>query len=160
MPMSEGSGSEASGAAGSGPRATPILLDTHVWIWVVEGSRDRLSPEAVTRIQEASGAGEVLVSAISVWEVSMLASAGRISLARSLDDWVKAALRAPGVRFLELTPEIARESTRLPEGPGGDPADRILMAGARVTGAVLATADRRIVSYGKRGHLAVMDVRP
>lgn len=47
-------------------RAAGLVLDTHVWIWVVEGEAARVSPEAIERIESASEAGEVLVSAISV----------------------------------------------------------------------------------------------
>jgi PIN domain nuclease of toxin-antitoxin system len=71
----------------------------------------------------------------------------------------KAAPRAPGVRLLELTPDIAIESTRLPGTPHGDPADRIMMASARLTGGRLATCDRGIIDYSTQGHLAVLDAR-
>ena len=138
----------------------PIVLDTHVWIWIMEGDRRRLAPPAIDMISEAARAGAVRISAISIWEVSMLEARGRISLARPIDDWVNAALATPGVRLLPLSPEIALESTRLPEGPHGDPADRILMASARVLGGRLATCDAEILNYAARGHLSVLDARP
>src|SRR5690606_11898826 len=96
------------------------ILDTHVWIWAVEGARKALSPVAIREIDEASEAGLLAVSAISVWEVGMLAAKGRISFSRTIDDWVRFALEAPGVRLLPLSPEIALESTRLPEAIHGD----------------------------------------
>jgi PIN domain nuclease of toxin-antitoxin system len=108
------------------------VLDTHVWIWVVEGDRAALAPSAIEAISRAAKEGAVRVSAISVWEVAMLEAKGKISLSRPVDDWVQAALRAPGVSLLPLSPDIAIESTRLPGAPGGDPADRILMASARI----------------------------
>lgn len=138
----------------------PLVLDTHVWIWVVEGVRDELSGEAVREIEAASGRGDVLVSAISIWEVAMLEAKDRIGLDRRVDEWVRAALRAPGLRLLPLSPEIVIESTRLPGTPHGDPADRMLMASARVTGGRLATRDGSIVEYGEAGHVAVVDARP
>lgn len=137
-----------------------IVLDTHVWLWVAEGDRRSLAPRAVQEIEEASQRGDVLVSAISVWEVAMLEARGRISLSRPVEDWVWTALRAPGVRLLPLTPEIAIESTRLPGSAHGDPADRILIASARVSGARLATRDRGILDYATGGHLAALDVTP
>ena len=142
------------------PPAGSLILDTHVWLWVVQGVRHELSVEAVAGIDVAGRTGELLISAISVWEVAMLEAKGRISLSRSVDDWVRAALRAPGVRLLELTPEIAIESTRLPGVAHGDPADRILIASARVVGGRLATRDRSILDYAGNGHLAVLDVSP
>jgi PIN domain nuclease of toxin-antitoxin system len=138
----------------------PILLDTHVWIWVVEGDRSRLAARAVRAIESASQQGNVLVSAISVWEVAMLEARGRIALARPVEEWVHAALRGPGVHLLGLAPEIAVESARLPGTPHADPADRILIASARMAGARLATCDASILDYALGGHLSVVDARP
>ena len=137
-----------------------LLLDTHVWLWAAEGAADALSADALQAIEEASAGGRILVSAISVWEVAMLESRGRISLSRPVDEWVRTALRLPGVRLLELSPEIAVESTRLPGGFHGDPADRILAASARVAAARLATRDRALVAWAADGHLEVLDVAP
>ena len=137
-----------------------LILDSHVWLWIVEGATDAMSPQAVDTIAEAGRSGRVAVSAISVWEVAMLEARGRIGLSRPVDDWVHAALRAPGVRLLELSPEIAVESSRLPGDLHGDPADRILAASARVTGGMLATRDRALVAYASLGHLEVLDVTP
>ena len=140
--------------------SSSLILDTHVWVWVMEGDRTALSAPAVEEIEAASRDGRLLISAISVWEVSKLEAKGRISLSIPLDAWVHAALRAPGSRLLDLTPRIAMESTRLPSEPPGDPADRILMAGARIECARLVTCDRDILEYAGEGHLAVLDGRP
>jgi PIN domain nuclease of toxin-antitoxin system len=142
------------------PAAGALVLDTHVWLWVVEGDQRELAARAIEEIDGASRSGDVLVSAISVWEVAMLEARGRISLSRPVEDWVRSALRAPGIRLLPLTPEIAIESTRLPGSAHGDPADRILIASARVTGGRLATRDRTILGYAGGGHVAVLDVTP
>lgn len=135
----------------------PLVLDTHVWLWAVEGRREEFSARAIEEIDAASRRGEILVPAICVWEVAMLEAKGRLSLSRPVDDWVRAALRAPGTRLLELSPEIAIESTRLPGAPHGDPADRMIIASARVVGGRLATRDRAIVAYARDGHVAVLD---
>jgi PIN domain nuclease of toxin-antitoxin system len=142
-------------------RPDAILLDTHVWIWMVQGAAERMARVAVEEVEEASRRGAILVSSISVREVAMLAARGRIVLSRSVDEWISAALRAPGVRLLELTPEIAIQSTRLPGTHHGEPADRILIASAsRVEGAKLVTADAAILRYAGAGHLRVIDARP
>lgn len=139
--------------------AATTVLDTHVWIWVVEGDRSALSARMISAIEDASRSGQVRVSAISIWEVAMLEAKGRITLSRPVEGWVRAALRAPGVRLLPLDPEIAIESTRLPGNPQGDPADRILIASARQLGAQLATCDRAILDYSAAGHVVAMDCR-
>lgn len=134
-----------------------VLLDTHVWLWMVEGSEAELSARAIEEVDRASRDGRVLISIISVWEVAMLEARGRVSLSRPLDEWVRAALRAPGVSLLPLTPEIAIESTRLPGSAHGDPADRILIASARVQGCRLVTRDRTIIEYSRSGQVTVLD---
>jgi len=136
------------------------ILDTHVWIWMVVGDRTALSPPAIEAIKGSAKQGAVRVSAISVWEVAMLEAKGRISLSRSLDDWVQAALHVPGIQLLPLSPEIAIESRRLPGAPHADPADRILMASARHLGGRLATCDREILNYSESGQLNVLNCRP
>ncbi len=136
-----------------------ILLDTHVWVWLMEGEGKQLSDPVIAELETASNQGELTVSAISVWEVATLEAKGRLRLSRSLDEWVRDALRAPGVRLVQLTPAIALESARLPGAPPGDPADRILMASARIEGAHLATRDRSILKYARTGHLEVLDAR-
>lgn len=136
------------------------VLDTHVWIWVVEGDRTALSASAIEAIEKAAAGGALRVSAMSVWEVAMLEAKGRISLSRPVDDWAQAALQTPGVRLLPLTPEIAIGSTRLPGAPHGDPADRILMASARHLGGQLATCDGGILDYAAGGRVKVLNCRP
>jgi PIN domain nuclease of toxin-antitoxin system len=144
------------------PDATggPLILDTHVWLWLVEGEASQLAAEAIEEIERAGRRGDVLISAITVWEVAMLVARGRITLSRPMDDWVRLALRAPGTRLLPLEPEIGMESTRLPGSAHGDPADRILIASARVTGGRLATRDRGILEYAASGHVTVLDMTP
>ena len=139
---------------------TATILDTHVWIWVVEGDRSALSAPAIEAIERSAKGGAVRVSAISVWEVAMLEAKGRISLSRPIHDWIQAALHVPGVRLLPLSPEIAIASTRLPGAPHGDPADRILMASARHLGGQLATCDREILDYSRGGQLKVLNCLP
>jgi len=140
--------------------ARPLLLDTHIWIWVLEGAVPEIGHAAQNAVMEAGAIGKVLVSAISVWEVGMLEAKGRIRFSLEVGEWVRRALAAPGVHLAPLTPEIALDSTRLPEPVHGDPADRILVATARRMGATLVTRDTRILDYGRQGLLSVIDATP
>lgn len=135
------------------------MLDTHVWIWLMEGLRSELSDATIRVIEEAGSRGELALAAISVWELGMLEARGRITLSRSIDEWVRAALTAPGLRLVDITPEIAVESTRLPGDPHGDPADRMIVATTRVLGGTLVTCDDQILAYGARGHVSVRNGR-
>jgi PIN domain nuclease of toxin-antitoxin system len=135
------------------------VLDTHVWIWLMEGLKSELSDATVRVIEEAGSRSELALAAISVWELGMLEARGRITLSRSIDEWVREALTAPGLRLVDLTPAVAVESTRLPGDPHGDPADRMIIATTRVLGGTLVTCDEQILAYGARGHLIVRDGR-
>jgi PIN domain nuclease of toxin-antitoxin system len=137
----------------------PLVLDTHVWIWAMEGTAGELSNATVRLIEQAAVSGDVAVAAISVWELAMLEAKDRLSLSRSIDEWVAAALTAPGVRLVDLAPEIALDSTRLPGLAHADPADRMIIATTRVLGATLITCDERILTYGKAGHVRVRNGR-
>ena len=125
----------------------------------MEGLKSELSDATVRGIEEAGSRGELALAAISVWELGMLEARGRITLSRSIDEWVRAALTAPGLRLVDLTPEAAVESTRLPGDPHGDPADRMIIATTRVLGGTLVTCDEQILAYGASGHLGVRDGR-
>jgi PIN domain nuclease of toxin-antitoxin system len=60
--------------------------------------------------------------------------------------------------LLPLDTESALESTWLPGTIHGDPADRFLVAIARMTGAHLMTADRKIIEYAGTGYVNVVPI--
>jgi len=135
--------------------SNPVLLDTHAWLWFFNGDR-RLKAAAIKRFENAAAAGQLWVSAISVWEIGMLESKGRITLGRSAEVWVAHALAQPGLRLMGLEPQIALSASRLPGTCHGDPADRILIAGARQFDMSLATADDGIHTYAAAGYLKII----
>jgi PIN domain nuclease of toxin-antitoxin system len=122
-----------------------IVLDTHIWVWWVHGD-ERLTSSQSEMIQ-ASETDIIGVSAISCWEIAKLVENRRLELPVSLEKWFEQALGYPGVRILELTPEISIESTRLPGDFHRDPADQIIVATARVHNCPLVTSDERILDY-------------
>jgi PIN domain nuclease of toxin-antitoxin system len=137
-----------------------VLLDTHVWVWYLEGERARFSARIEPTVEAAAERGDVLVSAISIWEIAQLEALRRLELRQDVRAWVARALACPGVQLKGLSPSIAIESTRLPGAPHRDPADRILIATARLTGAAIVTCDRRVLAYAKQGHVKSIDARP
>ena len=132
-----------------------LLLDTHIWLWLVAGAGE-LNAEARTTISKALGLGMLRIAAISLWEITLLASRGRILLGKPTMLWFDEALADPGPAIEALTPPIAIESYALPGQFHGDPADRMIVATARVAGAVLMTRDRRILDYAAHGHLTTI----
>lgn len=133
-----------------------ILLDTHAWLWLMSGSR-RLGQKAQRLIQQAAEKNRLSVSAISIREIAVLVSKGKISLDRDVSEWVADALSVPGVQIAQLTPDIAIASTRLPGHINQDPADQILVATARHFQLALMTADSNLLDYSGQGHLKAVD---
>ena len=131
----------------------PLLLDTHVWIWLAYGESRRLKPSAVRAIEGAGARRAILISVVSVWEIALLESKGRIELPVPVSAWMKQALDRPDFELAGLEPEIAIESCHLPGGFHADPADRFLVATARLKNAVIVTRDQRILEYGTQGHV-------
>lgn len=124
-----------------------IVLDTHALIWWVSDDQ-RLSAKARTLIEDTlAAAGQVLVSAISAWEVAMLVARDRLALAMDLDEWLLAVECIDGVRIAPVTPQIAVQSVTLPGEFHKDPADRMIVALAREQNAILVTADDKIQRY-------------
>ena len=137
----------------------PVLLDTHVWVWLMFGD-NRLGSANRRMLEKAVPEGRLRVSVISVWEVAMLEAKGRLTLAADCESWVREALAAPGIRVAELTPRIAVSSTRLPGVFHGDPADRMLVATARESEATLLTADEGILHYADEGYVHAVRAEP
>lgn len=133
-----------------------ILLDTHVWLWLLNGEEKLINSQCLSYIEKSVKYSNIRVSVISVWEVGMLESKGRIKFPIDCLDWVNNALNAPGISMVPITPEIAIESSRLPGKFHGDPADRIIVATVRKLGATLISHDRNIISYGKMKYLKVI----
>jgi len=133
-----------------------ILMDTHVWLWFVLGE-DKLHSKARTLIAESAGHSSLYLSSISLWEASMLEAKGRLVLSKECFIWIKESLAIPGLTVVPITPEIAVDSTRLPDDFHGDPADRIIVATARNKDAVLLTRDGKILEYGKAKHLKCLE---
>jgi PIN domain nuclease of toxin-antitoxin system len=128
-----------------------IVLDTHIWIWWVHG--DLNLPEHYTEVLKAAEADGLGISAISCWEVAKLVEYGRLELPCPVEEWIREALRYPGMLVLELTPRIAVESTQLPGAFHKDPADQIIVATARVYDCALMTLDSKILAYSHVKHI-------
>ena len=134
-----------------------LLLDTHCWIWAQLGLMQHFSRTAISTIRDAESAGGLLVSVISIWELAMLEKRGRVGIPMNIRKWVAEALNQPGVSVAPLTAEIAIESVNLPGELHGDPADRMLVATARVLGATLLTKDSRLIEYSRRRYVRAME---
>lgn len=131
-----------------------IVLDTHVLLWLAEG-HPRLGRRAVRRIDEALRAETLLVSAISFWEVAMLAAKRRVELEMGPTELRRRSLER-GIQEVPVDGTVAIAAAELPRFHG-DPADRLIVACALAREAQLVTADRALLRW--RGGLVRHDAR-
>lgn len=121
-----------------------FLLDTHVWIWTQE------KPDAIGSSARAlleTTADDLCVSAVSSLEIARLVSGGLLTLQGTVDRWVRAALNSIEARSIDVDHRVAIEAYKLPGRFHKDPADRLLVATARLHDLTLVTADERILDY-------------
>jgi PIN domain nuclease of toxin-antitoxin system len=123
-----------------------ILLDTHVWLWLLH-EPNQLSSKAKAVIDLEEPQNGLLVSAISVWEISVKSSIGKLSLPLPINEWYELARTHSGIVIEPLSPLDAIGSTLIPGSFHKDPADRILIAIARRYGISFVTCDAKILNY-------------
>ena len=115
-----------------------LLLDTHVVLWQLSGSR----PIGTAAQQEIRNADELLFSVVSFAEIGVKAAVGKLTVPTDLRQHILDA----GIRILGLAPDHGLDVARLPLHHR-DPFDRLLIAQARSEGLTVMTADARIPAY-------------
>ncbi|MCO6405150.1 PIN domain-containing protein [Aurantimonas endophytica] len=134
------------------------LLDTHCLVWYLNGDT-RMGPKTRARIEAewGSGSGAAGIAAMTLWEIAMLVSKGRLSVGQDLGRWFAWLLGDGGMRLLALDARVAVDSVSLPGSFHSDPSDRLIVATARCHDMPLLTADRAILAYGAQGHVQAID---
>jgi PIN domain nuclease of toxin-antitoxin system len=123
-----------------------LLLDTHLLLWWLESSPS-LSARARETIRDPENT--VFVSAVSLWEIWLKQSLGKLRLPVDFTE----RLAAEPFESLPLMASHARQVGRLP-WHHRDPFDRVLVAQAQVEKLVLLTADEALTAYGAAVRLA------
>jgi len=123
-----------------------ILLDTHLLLWWLEAN-----PSLCTQAKEMIGNPEntVFVSAVSLWEIWLKQSLGKLRLPPDFTE----KLAAESFESLPLRASQTRQVSSLP-WCHRDPFDRMLVAQAHVEKLILLTADEALTAYGPVVHLA------
>ena len=111
-----------------------LLLDSQTLLWLLDDN-PRLGAMARKTISASPG---VHVSAATVWELTIKAMLGKLSVPTALS----AALTGQGLIVLSITAEHAEAIRDYPELTRHDPFDRLLVAQADRAGLRLLTADR------------------
>lgn len=130
-----------------------FLLDTHVWIWSQEAP-EKLGRRTTSLLTDMRNA--LYVSTASTLEIARLAKDGTIKISGSLNSWVSETLDALSCGTLEISHQIATGAYSLPGDFHKDPADRLLVATARIYELTLVTMDERILRYS---HVGSRDAR-
>ena len=121
-----------------------LLLDTHALLWFVSNHPD-LSPNAAQLI--ADPVNKKIVSVVSLWEITIKVSLGRLSLALPLADFINVHLTPSKVQSLQIeVPHLLTLET-LPHHHR-DPFDRLLAAQALAENVSFISADPAFDSYG------------
>ena len=123
-----------------------LLLDTAVFIWLVEGDA-RLSEPVQGLITDP--ANEVYLSAASAWEIAIKYSVGRLLLRAPPEQYVTGQRRLHRIETLPVGEQAALQVHKLPDYHR-DPFDRIIIAQAIVDGLAVVTPDHQIRQYPVR----------
>ena len=121
-----------------------IVVDTHIIIWDAL-TPDRLSKKAKKAIDKANEKDGILFCEISLWEIAMIITKGRLKIDISYPDFIKLVFASNNFQYQGITPEIAEKSTILPDEINKDPVDRIISATAMIKKASLVTADKNLI---------------
>ncbi|HUD06860.1 MAG TPA: type II toxin-antitoxin system VapC family toxin [Candidatus Saccharimonadales bacterium] len=125
------------------------LLDTHTLLWA------RFSADKLTNTQRAiieSGQEEKFISSITVWEISLKFSLGRIELGGRTPEEFIAGIHGVGIRVITPTPDQYATFYLLPKMAGHkDPFDRMIIWHAINSGLALVSSDTKMPSYKIHG---------
>ena len=114
-----------------------LLIDTHAVIWAVDDPA-KLSSPAAKAIENPSN--ELLVSAGTIWEVSIKVGLGKLSLSMPFRQWRRRSPTSINVEYADVQAALPRHH--------GDPFDRLLAAQAKVEDVSLVSADEVFDLYG------------
>jgi PIN domain nuclease of toxin-antitoxin system len=119
-----------------------LLLDTHIWIWYYTAP-EKLTSEVAREL--ANPANDRFLSPVSIWETIILLDQRRVGLRQDFGEWFKRSVADLELNEAPLDWEVARE-LRFTLLSHRDPADRFLVATAKVYDLTLVTADESLMS--------------
>ena len=119
-----------------------VFCDTQALVfWALD--RFRLSSAARRAIEEAAGQGTLACADISLWEIAMLCTKGRIAAPLGRGEWLQDLVTALRLEVVAINLEIA-VLAQASCFQHGDPADRLIGATARHHHAPLITSDAKL----------------
>lgn len=121
-----------------------LLLDSHVLLWAL-AQTGKLSPKARELIEDEQST--LYFSIVSVWEIAVKLSIGRLELPADWLALMQSHLRVWGVRWLDVAPAHCALVATMPFHHK-DPFDRMLIAQALAEDLVLLSSDAVADAYG------------
>ena len=120
-----------------------VILDTHIWFWLINGSFECFPTQWLEQIRQAD---VVAVLSISCYEVALAHNKDRLVIHIPLQEWLTDSLIPAGIELLPLTPEITVRAVNL-SPIHKDPFDRLIIATALEYEAKLASVDNLFSKY-------------
>jgi len=118
-----------------------LLLDTHALLWLLDG--DERVPDWLRSISEDNASNHLIVSDVSLWEIAIKSSLGRLDVPDDLPEH----LDATGMNGLSIKRSHLWKVRSL-EFHHNDPFDRLLVAQALLEDLTLVSRDRDLAAYG------------
>ncbi len=129
-----------------------VLIDTHILLWAL------ISPQKLTVSQKKileDGKNEIYVSAISLWEISLKHSLGKLELENVTIKNILKAITDTGFELLDLRSVEAISFHELPKLHNKDPFDRMLICQAIYNDFTFMSQDSKLEDYKKLGLILI-----
>lgn len=120
-----------------------ILLDTHVWLWMVSDAA-RIPDDQRAILEDPQS--DLFLSAAAIWELAIKHAAGKLRYTGSPATQIPIHVQRSGVRPLSMSIDHALAAADLPMHHR-DPFDRMMVAQSRLEDMTFATADHRLEAY-------------
>ena len=120
-----------------------VLIDTHVFLWFMEGVR--LKTNSINFLKNTIG-NEIFVSFATAWEISIKYGVGKLKLPDVPEIWFPDRIRRAGFSLLPIELQHVLRVHNLPP-IHKDPFDRLLISQANFENVTIVTEDPNFAKY-------------
>jgi len=128
------------------------LLDTHAFIWLVDAKQTFSLSQTAKRVV-ASPSNEILVSIVSLWEIAIKVSIGKLILTKPFDEFIETERKFAKIKMLPFSLKHTKTYANLPyvvgtnQKPHQDPFDRMLASIAKTENIPIISKDPNLPLY-------------
>ena len=120
-----------------------ILLDTHAFIWFGSNQMDKLSESAISSFLDINN--EIFLSKASIWEMAIKINIGKLSLSKSLESLISAAVKN-NIKILDIELKHILNYQKL-KPHHNDPFDRLIISSAYSEQMKIISCDEKFQLY-------------